>query len=66
MVYTQKHLSVFNRAESLADADDQCSRRRSPKRHVDVQLPKSFYSDSVISVFSYTARFSLFLFALIE
>ena len=66
MAYTQTNVSIFNRAEALADADDQCSRRRSPKRHVDDQLPKSFYSDSVISVFSYTARFSLFLFALIE
>ena len=34
--------------------------------HYEVQLPKSFHSDSVISVFSYTSRFFLFLVALFD
>ena len=42
--------------------DDQCSTTQSLERSShDVQLTKSFYSDSVISVFSYTTRFHLFL-----
>ena len=47
---------VLNRAEALADADDnQCSMRQSLKcASYDVQLSKSFYSDSMISVLSYT------------
>ena len=55
---TQKPVSVLTWGETLADAAcDQCSANRSPEcTSYDVQLPQSFYSDSV---FSYTTTFSL-------
>ena len=61
MTYTQKPASVFTQAEVLADAaDDQCSVSRSVECvSYYIQLPKSFYPDSAISVFSYTTQFIL-------
>ena len=59
-VYSSKHIR-------MADADDdQCVVSRSLKRaSYDARRPKSFYSDSFISVFSHTSRFSLYLWSII-
>ena len=54
VMYTQKPASVFIKPEPLAHAaDDQCSMSRSLECvSYYIELPKLFYSDSGISVFS--------------
>ena len=60
MTYAKKTVLLFTRADNA-----QCTAARtdiSNARHYSVQLPKSFYSDSVISVFSYSTQYDLVCF----
>ena len=54
---------MFTSAEALTDAvDDHFSTSLSLERaSYNVKLPKSFHSDSIISVYNYTTRFGVFL-----
>ena len=67
VTYTQKHVSVcIEQRHWLILTISAAGTDLSNTRHRGVQLPKLFYSDSVISVSSFTTRLSLFLFALFQ